>query len=66
MSKLVRSLGRSILDGINQSLSVNRDESGLVRMFEVEYHKEYRHARKAGAEVNDAFVRSFLATHKVM
>lgn len=35
-------------------------ESGLVRMFRTEYAKEYRHMKKMGYEVDDAFVRTYL------
>lgn len=58
MSKLIRSFGNSILDLITSSKKPTN--TGLVRMFETEYRKEYNCARRAGAEINDDFVKMFL------
>lgn len=58
MNKMMRGVGNSIM---NVLLGGRKpDSSGLVRMFETEYAKEARFAKKAGAEINDTFVRSFL------
>jgi hypothetical protein len=52
------SIGRHITDQLG---SLFQSESmGLVRLFEVEYHKDYRHALKSGATVTDDYVRMFL------
>lgn len=61
MAKLTRGIGRGIVDGLTCMFS-RPDHSGLVRMFETEYRKEYNFARKAGVNINDEFVKSFLAT----
>jgi len=63
MSKLARSIGRGLIDGFACMVSRNDQNSGLVRMFEVEYNKEARFARKSGAHIDENFVRSFLASN---
>lgn len=40
-------------------------ESGLVRMFRIEYEREYRNARKLGVTVNDRYVRDYLDNQAV-
>ena len=42
----------------------NESETGLVRMFRVEYANEYRHLKQMGYEINDSFVKTFLKTRK--
>lgn len=42
----------------------NESESGLVRMFRVEYAKEYRQLKKMGVQLDDAFVRQFILSLK--
>lgn len=59
MSKLVRSFGRSIIDGITGAF-YNSEDKGLVRLFQTEYQRDYRHAIQYGATVNEEFVRKFL------
>jgi hypothetical protein len=39
-------------------------DSGLVRMFRVEYAKEYRQLKKMGAQLDDAFVRQYIRNLK--
>ena len=39
-------------------------ESGLTRMFQTEYGKEYYWMKKNGYEINDNFVKMFLADRK--
>jgi len=39
-------------------------ETGLTRMFRIEYGKEYEHLTKMGCEINDSFVKQFLADRK--
>ncbi len=42
----------------------NESETGLVRMFRVEYAKEYRQLKKMGAQLDDAFVRQYIRNLK--
>ncbi len=37
-----------------------KSETPLVKMFRVEYGREYRNARKYGATVNDQYVNEFI------
>ena len=54
--------GRIIMSAMN---GFNRkDDTGLVRMFRIEYANEYRHMEKMGCEINDSFVKQFLADRK--
>lgn len=54
--------GRMIMSAMN---GFNRkDDSGLVRMFRIEYANEYHHMEKMGCEINDSFVKQFLADRK--
>ncbi len=39
-------------------------ETGLTRMFRTEYGKEYHWMKKNGYEINDSFVKDFLAERK--
>lgn len=39
-------------------------ETGLTRMFRTEYSKEYNWMQKNGCEINDDFVKQFLADRK--
>lgn len=43
----------------------NETETGLVRMFRVEYAKEYRQLRRMGTQLDDAFVRQYINNLKV-
>jgi hypothetical protein len=40
------------------------DDSGLIRMFRIEYSKDYRHMKQTGYEITDSLVRSFLSARK--
>ena len=40
------------------------EETSLTRMFRVEYSREYQHLKKLGCEINDRFVKQFLADRK--
>ena len=42
----------------------NESETGLVRMFRVEYAKEYRQLKRMGIQLDDAFVRQYIRTLK--
>ena len=63
MSKLMGSIGRSIIDQIFVSL-YNHETKGLVRLFEVEYQTDYRHAIENGAIITDEYVLNFLRHNK--
>ena len=39
-------------------------DTGLVRMFRVEYAKEYSQLKKMGAQLDDAFVRQYIRNLK--
>lgn len=54
--------GRAVIGAMNGF----KDESdtGLVRMFRVEYNKEYRMMKRLGYEINDSFVKNFLRNHR--
>lgn len=54
--------GRMIMSAMNGFS--RKDDSGLVRMFRIEYSNEYRHMEKMGCEINDTFVKQFLADRK--
>lgn len=54
--------GRMILSAINGFSSTK--ETGLTRMFRIEYGKEYEHLTRMGCEINDSFVKQFLADRK--
>ena len=54
--------GRMILSAMNGFNTSN--DSGLVRMFRIEYAKEYHLIKKMGCEINDSFVKQFLADRK--
>ena len=43
----------------------NESESGLVRMFRVEYTKEYLQLKRMGVQLNDVFVRQYIRNLKV-
>lgn len=59
MSELVASIGKSIFVQILGPF-FRPESQGLVRMFETEYQKDYRHAIKSGAIVDDQYVQNFL------
>jgi hypothetical protein len=58
------SIGRTIIGQITGALFQN-ESKGLVRLFETEYQKDYRHAIKSGAVIDDEFVRQFLGNNIV-
>lgn len=62
MTRMTRGIGQGIVDGLLMVFGEKRTSGGLVRMFETEYSKEARFARRAGLVIDDNFVRSFLAT----
>ena len=54
-------IGRILLDGINSISGLKeKNDKGLVRMFEVEYSNEYRCAVRRGIEVDGRYVRDFM------
>ena len=42
----------------------NESETGLVRMFRVEYAKEYRQLKRLNVQLDDAFVRQYIRNLK--
>jgi hypothetical protein len=42
----------------------NDAETGLMRLFRIEYAEEYRHMKRMGYEINDINVKAFLETRK--
>lgn len=52
--------GRTVMSALNGFH--NEAETCLVRMFRVEYAKEYRQMKQMGQPITDGFVRSFLDT----
>ena len=54
--------GRAFISAINGMR--NESESGLVRMFRIEYAKDYRHMKQMGYEINDNTVKDFLAARR--
>lgn len=56
---------RLIGNAFSTTFGENPDkETGLVRMFRIEYAKEYRNLRRLGVRVNDAFVRDYLESNR--
>ncbi len=56
---MIAGIGRLLINGIR-----NNEQDGIVRMFEVEYSKDYRAARRAGAHIDRHFVEEFLKSAK--
>jgi hypothetical protein len=54
--------GRAFIAAMNGFRSTS--ETSLTRMFRVEYNREYQHLKKFGCEINDSFVKQFLADRK--
>ena len=54
-------IGRGMLSAFNPEKS----ETPLVTMFRTEFFKEYSHAKKYGVNVNERFVKEFLAEQKI-
>lgn len=53
--------GRVILNAMINGLSDRNGETELVKMFRIEYSREYRDMVKYGSEINDDTVRYYLA-----
>jgi len=56
---MIAGIGRLLVNGIR-----NSERDGIVRMFEVEYAKDYRAARRAGVHIDRHFVEEFLKSAK--
>ncbi len=54
--------GRAIMAAMNGFHQPK--ETGLIRMFRTEYSKDYMWMKKNGYEINDNFVRTFLAARR--
>lgn len=59
--KMIAGIGKLLGNSI---FSNGNDKDGIVRMFEVEYAKDYRNARRAGVHIDRQFVEQFLKTAK--
>ena len=58
---MISGIGKIIIDNM---FKPRNNTDGLVRMFEVEYSNEYRHARRAGVQIDRHFVEEFLKSAK--
>jgi len=58
MMKIARAIGLSF----GRIFGGNELNTGLVRLFEVEYNQEYRLCRRNGVQIDDKFVRAYLET----
>ena len=56
---MIAGIGRLLVNGV-----CNSEKDGIVRMFEVEYAKDYRAARRAGVHIDRQFVEEFLKSTK--
>lgn len=56
--KMIVDMGRAIVDSMFRKGSSTGE--GLVRLFEVEYSKDYRQAVRSGVHVDRRFVEEFL------
>lgn len=54
--------GKAFIAALNGLASTK--ETGLTRMFRTEYGKEYYNLKKNGYEIDDDFVKQFLADRK--
>jgi hypothetical protein len=57
---MIAGIGRLLVNNVCKG----NEQDGIVRMFEVEYAKEYRSARRAGVYVDRQFVEDFLKSTK--
>ena len=57
---MIAGIGRLLVNNVCKG----NEQDGIVRMFEVEYAKEYRSARRAGVHIDRHFVEEFLKTVK--
>lgn len=58
---MIAGIGKLLISSV---FSNANDKDGIVRMFEVEYAKDYRNARRAGVHVDRQYVEQFLKTAK--
>ena len=57
---MIAGIGRLLVNNVCKG----NEQDGIVRMFEVEYAKEYRNARRAGVHIDRQFVEDFLKSTK--
>jgi hypothetical protein len=57
---MIAGIGRLLVNNVCKG----NEQDGIVRMFEVEYAKEYRSARRAGVHIDRHFVEEFLKSVK--
>jgi hypothetical protein len=43
----------------------NETETGLIRMFRIEYAKEYYQLQRMGVQLDDVFVRQYIEAMKI-
>jgi hypothetical protein len=61
MTAWIRLIGNAFATSFEPT---SHKESGLVRMFRIEYEREYRNMRRLGVNINDAFVRDYLENNR--
>ncbi len=59
---MIAGISKLLVD--NMFCSRNHNDSGIIRMFEVEYSKDYRAAKRAGVHIDRQYVEEFLKTMK--
>lgn len=59
---MIAGISRLLVD--NMFCSRSHNDNGIVRMFEVEYSKDYRAAKRAGVHIDRQYVEEFLKTMK--
>lgn len=58
---MIAGIGRLLINGVCRG----NENDGLIRMFEVEYAKDYRAAKRAGVHIDRHFVEEFLKATKI-
>jgi hypothetical protein len=56
---MIAGIGRLLINNVCRG----NEADGIVRMFEVEYAKDYRNARRAGVHIDRHFVEEFLKSN---
>jgi hypothetical protein len=57
---MIAGIGRLLVNSVFKG----NEQDGIVRMFEVEYAKDYRNARRAGVHIDRQYVMEFLKSAK--
>lgn len=61
---MIVGISKLLVDSVFGSRNRSHSDNGIVRMFEVEYSKEARAAKRAGVHIDRQFVEEFLKTTK--